>query len=163
MKASSARVISRMATEIIRAAVISAKVKAAIIIVTTAMETEMAQDSAREDHRGEMAARVDSVETEMVMDRTDLQDREIPRTEDRARVMVTDAASVRARVVTIEMETEMEADSAREDHRAARAVSVAIKTATTVMKAVSEDRSPRDSVPEEQEEAVDQTLCSHQS
>jgi len=110
-----------------------------------------------------MAARVDSVETEMVMDRTDLQDREIPRTEDRARVMVTDAASVRARVVTIEMETEMEADSAREDHRAARAVSVAIKTATTVMKAVSEDRSPRDSVPEEQEEAVDQTLCSHQS
>ena len=47
---------------------------------------EMAADLAREDLR-EMAARVDSVETETVMAREDLQDREIPRTEDHLRAV----------------------------------------------------------------------------
>lgn len=105
-----------------RATVISVRAKAATIIAGTEMETEA--DLAREDHRAAMAARVDSAETEIMMVKEDLQDREIPRTEDRARVMETDVDSVRA-VTTeiIEMETEMAADLAREDHRVARDVS----------------------------------------
>ena len=58
-----------------RATVISVRAKAATIIagteiVVTDMGTEA--DSAREDHRAAMAARVDSAETEIMMVREDL-------------------------------------------------------------------------------------------
>ena len=123
---------------------------------------EMAADLAREDLR-EMAARVDSVETETVMAREDLQDREIPRTEDHVRVMEATVDSVRVKAVTIE--TEMAADLAREDLRemAARDVSQE-KTVTTAMRDVLADRITRDSVPAAQEEAaVDLMQCLHRS
>ena len=140
--------------------VTSARERAVIITVVT--EMEMAADLAREDLR-EIAARVDSVETETVMAREDLQDRGIPRTEDRARVTETDVASVRAKAT--EMETEMAADLAREDHRvtAARDASEE-KTVITAARDVSADRSHRaDSVPAVQEEAADPTQSSHRS
>ena len=123
---------------------------------------EMAADLAREDLR-EMAARVDSVETETGMAREDLQDREIPRTEDHVRVMEATVDSVRVKAVTIE--TEMAADLAREDLRemAARDVSQE-KTVTTAMRDVLADRITRDSVPAAQEEAaVDLMQCLHRS
>ncbi len=69
--------------------------------ITVETEMEMAADLAREDLR-EMAARVDSVETETVMAREDLQDREIPRTEDHVRVMEATVDFVRVKAVTIE-------------------------------------------------------------
>ena len=130
--------------------------------ITVETEMEMAADLAREDLR-EMAARVDSVETETVMAREDLQDREIPRTEDHVRVMEATVDSVRVKAVTIE--TEMAADLAREDLRemAARDVSQE-KTVTTAMRDVLADRITRDSVPAAQEEAaVDLMQCLHRS
>ena len=155
MRTSSVREIPRtVMAEIITAT--SARVKA---VVT---ETATAADLAREDHRG-MAAREDSVATETTTVREDLQDREIPRTEDRARVTETDVASVRAKAT--EMETEMAADLAREDHRgtAARDASEE-KTVITAARDVSADRSHRaDSVPAVQEEAADPTQSSHRS
>ena len=159
MTASSAR-------EMAREAVISVRAKAATIIAgTTTAVTEMATaaDLVREDHRAAMAARAASAETETMMAREDQQDRATPRTEDRARVMETDVDSVRAKAIETEMETEMVADLAREDRRAARDVSEA-KTVTIAAKDVSEDRSHRaDSVPAVQEEAADLTQSSHQS
>ena len=136
---------------------------------TTTVETETEPDAAsvREDRR-EIVVRADSVETEITMAREDRQDRGIPRTEDHARVTEPDAASVRAKAVTIEMETEMAADLVRADHRemAVRDVSEA-KTVTeiTVAKDASEDRTIRDSVPVVQEEtaAAVPMQCSHQS
>ena len=128
--------------------------------ITVETEMEMAADLAREDLR-EMAARVDSVETETVMAREDLQDREIPRTEDHVRVMEATVDSVRVKAVTIE--TEMAADLAREDLRAARDVSQE-KTVTTAMRDALADRITRDSVPAAQEEAaVDLMQCLHRS
>ena len=128
--------------------------------ITVETEMEMAADLAREDLR-EMVARVDSVETETVMAREDLQDREIPRTEDHVRVMEVIVDSVRVKAVTIE--TEMAADLAREDLRAARDVSQE-KTVTTAMRDVLADRITRDSVPAAQEEAaVDLMQCLHRS
>ena len=130
--------------------------------ITVETEMEMAADLAREDLR-EMAAREDSVETETVMAREDLQDREIPRTEDHVRVMEATVDSVRVKAVTIE--TEMAADLAREDLRemAARDVSQE-KTVTTAMRDVLADRITRDSVPAAQEEAaVDLMQCLHRS
>ena len=44
----------------------------AVTTETIEMETEMAADLAREDHRAAMAARVDSAETEIMMVREDL-------------------------------------------------------------------------------------------
>ena len=146
-----------------RATVISVRAKAATIIAGTEMETEA--DLAREDHRAAMAARVDSVETETVMAREDLQDREIPRTEDHVRVMEAIVDSVRVKAVTITVETEMEmaADLAREDLRAVRDVSQE-KTVTTAMRDALADRITRDSVPAAQEEAaVDLMQCLHRS
>ena len=155
MRTSSVREIPRtVMAEIITAT--SARVKA---VVT---ETATAADLAREDHRG-MAAREDSVATETTTAREDLKDREIPRTEVRARVTETDVASVRAKAT--EMETEMAADLAREDHRgtAARDASEE-KTVITAARDVSADRSHRaDSVPAVQEEAADPTQSSHRS
>ena len=130
--------------------------------ITVETEMEMAADLAREDLR-EMAVRVDSVETETVMAREDLQDREIPRTEDHVRVMEATVDSVRVKAVTIE--TEMAADLAREDLRemADRDVSQE-KTVTTAMRDVLADRITRDSVPAAQEEAaVDLMQCLHRS
>ena len=130
--------------------------------ITVETEMEMAADLAREDLR-EMVARVDSVETETVMAREGLQDREIPRTEDHVRVMEATLDSVRVKAVTIE--TEMAADLAREDLRemAARDVSQE-KTVTTAMRDVLADRITRDSVPAAQEEAaVDLMQCLHRS
>ena len=130
--------------------------------ITVETEMEMAADLAREDLR-EMAARVDSVETETVMAREDLQDREIPRTEDHVRVMEAIVDSVRVKAVTIETETEMAADLAREDLRAVRDVSQE-KTVTTAMRDALADRITRDSVPAAQEEAaVDLMQCLHRS
>ena len=130
--------------------------------ITVETEMEMAADLAREDLR-EMAARVDSVETETVMAREDLQDREIPRTEDHVRVMEATVDSVRVKAVTIETETEMAADLAREDLRAVRDVSQE-KTVTTAMRDALADRITRDSVPAAQEEAaVDLMQCLHRS
>ena len=132
--------------------------------ITVETEMEMAADLAREDLR-EMAARVDSVETETVMAREDLQDREIPRTEDHVRVMEAIVDSVRVKAVTITVETEMEmaADLAREDLRAVRDVSQE-KTVTTAMRDALADRITRDSVPAAQEEAaVDLMQCLHRS
>ena len=130
--------------------------------ITVETEMEMAADLAREDLR-EMAVRVDSVETETVMAREDLQDREIPRTEDHVRVMEATVDSVRVKAVTIETETEMAADLAREDLRAVRDVSQE-KTVTTAMRDVLADRITRDSVPAAQEEAaVDLMQCLHRS
>ena len=158
MRTSSVRGIPRtVMAEIIT--VTSARVKAVTIAVT---EMATAADLAREDHRA-MAARADSAATETTTAREDLQDRAIPRTEDRARVTETDVASVRAKAT--EMETEMVADLAREDHRvtAARDVSEE-KTVTTAARDVSADRSHRaDSVPAVQEEAADPTQSSHRS
>ena len=132
------------------------------VIITAVTEMEMAADLAREDLR-EIAARVDSVETETVMAREDLQDREIPRTEDHVRVMEATVDSVRAKAVTIETETEMAADLVREDHRAARDVSQE-KTVTTAMRDALADRITRDSAPAVQEEvAVDLMQCLHRS
>ena len=129
--------------------------------ITVETEMEMAADLAREDLR-EMAARVDSVETETVMVREDLQDREIPRTEDHVRVMEATVDSVRVKAVTIE--TEMAADLAREDLRAARDVSQE-KTVTTAMRDALVDRITRDSVQAAQEEAAaaDLMQCLHRS
>ena len=139
-----------------RADVISVRERTVTITVKT--EAETAADSAREDPR---AARDSSAETETVTDREDLQDKGIPRTEARARVMETDVISVREIIVTTVME--MAADLAREDHRAARDVSEE-KTVTTAARDVSADRSHRaDSVPAAQEEAADLTQSSHQS
>ena len=146
-----------------RATVISVRAKAATIIAGTEMETEA--DLAREDHRAAMAARVDSAETEIMMAREDLQDREIPRTEDHVRVMEAIVDSVRVKAVTITVETEMEmaADLAREDLRAVRDVSQE-KTVTTAMRDALADRITRDSVPAAQEEAaVDLMQCLHRS
>ena len=72
--------------------------------------------------------------------------------------METDVDSVRAVTTeTIEMETEMAADLAREDHRAARDVSEE-KTEITVVKDALADRTTRvDSAPAVQEEAADLT------
>ena len=132
------------------------------VIITAVTEMEMAADLAREDLR-EIAARVDSVETETVMAREDLQDREIPRTEDHVRVMEATVDSVRAKAVTIETETEMAADLVREDHKAARDVSQE-KTVTTAMRDALADRITRDSAPAVQEEAaVDLMQCLHRS
>ena len=132
------------------------------VIITAVTEMEMAADLAREDLR-EIAARVDSVETETVMAREDLQDREIPRTEDHVRVMEATVDSVRAKAVTIETETEMAADLVREDHRAARDVSQE-KMVTTAMRDALADRITRDSAPAVQEEvAVDLMQCLHRS
>ena len=79
--------------------------------------------------------------------------------------METDVDSVRA-VTTeiIEMETEMAADLAREDHRAARDVSEE-KTEITVVKDALADRTTRvESAPAVQEEAAaDLTQSLHQS
>ena len=130
--------------------------------ITVETEMEMVADLAREDLR-EMAARVDSVEIEMVMAREDLQDREIPRTEDHVRVMEATVDSVRVKAVTIETETEMAADLAREDLRAVRDVSQE-KTVTTAMRDALADRITRDSVPAAQEEAaVDLMQCLHRN
>ena len=130
--------------------------------ITVETEMEMVADLAREDLR-EMAARVDSVETETVMAREDLQDREIPRTEDHVRVMEATVDSVRVKAVTIETETEMAADLAREDLRAVRDVSQE-KTVTTAMRDALADRITRDSVPAAQEEAaVDLMQCLHRN
>ena len=80
--------------------------------------------------------------------------------------METDVDSVRAVTTeTIEMETEMAADLAREDHRgtAARDASEE-KTVITAARDVSADRSHRaDSVPAVQEEAADPTQSLHRS
>ena len=147
----------------LREDVISVREKAVIIIAVTEMQA--VADSARADHRV-MAARAASVETEIMMAREDLQDREIPRTEDRVRVMEQDVASVREKAVIIIVATEMQAaaDLARADHRvmAARDASEA-KTEITAVKDASADRSHRDSVPVVQEEVVVQTQCLHQS
>ena len=133
-----------------------------VVIITAVTEMEMAADLAREDLR-EIAARVDSVETETVMAREDLQDREIPRTEDHVRVMEATVDSVRAKAVTIETETEMAADLVREDHRAARDVSQE-KMVTIAMRDALADRITRDSAPAVQEEAaVDLMQCLHRS
>ena len=75
----------------------------------------------------------------------------------------TDVASVRAKAT--EMETEMAADLAREDHRgmAARDASEE-QTVITAARDVSADRSHRaDSVPAVQEEVADPMQSSHQS
>ena len=79
--------------------------------------------------------------------------------------METDVDSVRAVTTeTIEMETEMAADLAREDHRAVRDVSEE-KTEITVVKDALADRNTRvDSAPAVQEEAAaDLTQSLHQS
>ena len=78
--------------------------------------------------------------------------------------METDVDSVRAVTTeTIEMETEMAADLAREDHRADRDVSEE-KTEITVVKDDLADRTTRvDSAPAVQEEAADLTQSLHQS
>ena len=128
------------------------------MIITAA--TEMVADLARADLR-EMAARAASAETETVTARADLQDREIPRTEDHDRAMETDVDSVREKAVTIEMETA--ADLVREDHRAARDVSEAKTVITTVVRDALAARITRDSVLAVQEEAADLTQCLHQS
>ena len=156
MRIPSARAVRIPRTETAsRADVISVRAKAVTITVTTVTET--AADLVREDHR---AARDSSAETETVTAREDLQDREIPRTEDRARVMETDAASVREITVITVMETA--ADLAREDHRAARDVSEA-RTKDAVRDA-SADRTIRAaSVPAAQEEAADPMPSSHRS
>ena len=116
-----------------RADEVSVRERTATTTVTT--EAETAADSVREDPR---AARDSSAETETVTAREDLQDRAIPRTEARVRVMETDVDSVRAVTTeTIEMETEMAADLAREDHRAAMAARV--DSAETEIMMVRED------------------------
>ena len=79
--------------------------------------------------------------------------------------METDVDSVRAVTTeTIEMETEMAADLAREDHRVARDVSEE-KTEITVVKDALADRTTRvDSALAVQEEAAaDLTQSLHQS
>ena len=140
-----------------RADEVSVRERTATTTVTT--EAETAADSVREDPR---AARDSSAETETVTAREDLQDRAIPRTEARVRVMETDVISVREIIVTTVME--MAADLAREDHRAARDVSEE-KTEITVVKDALADRTTRvDSAPAVQEEAAaDLTQSSHQS
>ena len=71
--------------------------------------------------------------------------------------METDVDSVRAVTTeTIEMETEMAADLAREDHRAVRDVSEGRMTEITVVKDALADRTTRvDSAPAVQEEAAE--------
>ena len=165
MRIPSVRAVRTMITEIpSRVDEISVRARDATITVITAGET--AEDLAREDHRALRMDRDNSVETETVMVREDLQDREIPRTEDRVRVMEQDVASVREKAVIIIVATEMQAaaDLARADHRvmAARDASEA-KTEITAVKDASADRSHRDSVPVVQEEVVVQTQCLHQS
>ena len=120
-------------------------------------EAETAADSVREDPR---AARDSSAETETVTAREDLQDRAIPRTEARVRVMETDVISVREIIVTTVME--MEADLAREDHRAARDVSEA-RTKDAVRDASADRTTRAASVPAAQEEAEDPMPSSHRS
>lgn len=138
-----------------RADEVSVRERTATTTVTT--EAETAADSVRE---GPRAARDSSAETETVTAREDLQDRAIPRTEARVRVMETDVISVREIIVTTVME--MAADLAREDHRAARDVSEArMKDA---VRDASADRTTRaDSVPAAQEEAEDPMPSSHRS
>ena len=139
---------------------ISVREKDAIITAVTEMAT--VEDLDREDHRAAMAVRVVSVETEIMMVREDLQDRAIPRTEDRARVTETDVDSVRAKAIETEME--MAADSVREDHRAVRDVSEEIKMVITAVRDASADRRHReDSAPAVQEEVADLTQSLHQS
>ena len=140
-----------------RADEVSVRERTATTTVTT--EAETAADSVREDPR---AARDSSAETETVTAREDLQDRAIPRTEARVRVMETDVISVREIIVTTVME--MAADLAREDHRAVRDVSEE-KTEITVVKDALADRTTRvDSAPAVQEEAAaDLTQSLHQS
>ena len=139
-----------------RADEVSVRERTATTTVTT--EAETAADSVREDPR---AARDSSAETETVTAREDLQDRAIPRTEARVRVMETDVISVREIIVTTVMEM---ADLAREGHRAARDVSEE-KTEITVVKDALADRTTRvDSAPAVQEEAAaDLTQSLHQS
>ena len=138
-----------------RADVISVRAKVVTITVTTVMET--AADSVREDPR---AARDSSAETETVTAREDLQDRAIPRTEARVRVMETDVISVREIIVTTVME--MAADLAREGHRAARDVSEA-RTKDAVRDASADRTTRAASVPAAQEEAEDPMPSSHRS
>ena len=76
---------------------------------------------------------------------------------------VSDRLKIKNATETIEMETEMEADLAREDHRAVRDVSEE-KTEITVVKDALADRTTRvDSAPAVQEEAADLTQSLHQS
>ena len=143
-----------MITEILsRADEISARVRDATITVITAEET--AEDLAREDHRAVRMDRDNSVETETVMVREDLQDREIPRTEDHVRATETDEIS--AREITVTTAEETAEDLAREDHRAARDVlAERMKDATAAVRDASEaDRIIRAaSVQAVQEEAA---------
>ena len=144
-----------MITEILsRADEISVRVRDATITVITAEET--AEDLAREDHRAVRMDRDNSAETETAMAREDLQDREIPRTEDHARVTETDVASAREITVTTAEET-AETDLAREDHRAVRDVlAERMKDVTAAVRDASEaDRIIRAaSVQAVQEEAA---------
>ena len=138
-----------------RADEVSVRERTATTTVTT--EAETAADSVRENPR---AARDSSAETETVTAREDLQDRAIPRTEARVRVMETDVISVREIIVTTVME--MEADLAREDHRAARDVSEA-RTKDAVRDASADRTTRAASVPAAQEEAEDPMPSSHRS
>ena len=138
-----------------RADEVSVRERTATTTVTT--EAETAADSGREDPR---AARDSSAETETVTAREDLQDRAIPRTEARVRVMETDVISVREIIVTTVME--MAADLAREGHRAARDVSEA-RTKDAVRDASADRTTRAASVPAAQEEAEDPMPSSHRS
>ena len=155
MRTPSARADRTMITEILsRADEISARVRDATITVITAEET--AEDLAREDHRAVRMDRDNSVETETVMVREDLQDREIPRTEDHVRATETDEISAREITVTTAEET-AETDLAREDHRAVRDVlAERMKDVTAAVRDASEaDRIIRAaSVQAVQEEAA---------
>lgn len=155
MRIPSARAVRTMITEIpSRADEISVRARDATITVITAGET--AEDLAREDHRALRMDRDNSVETETVMVREDLQDREIPRTEDHVRVTETDVASAREITVTTAEET-AETDLAREDHRVARDVlAERMKDATAAVRdALEADRIIRAaSVQAVQEEAA---------
>ena len=155
MRTPSARAVRTMITEILsRADEISVRVRDATITVITAEET--AEDLAREDHRAVRMDRDNSAETETAMAREDLQDREIPRTEDHARVTETDVASAREITVTTAEET-AETDLAREDHRAVRDVlAERMKDVTAAVRDASEaDRIIRAaSVQAVQEEAA---------
>ena len=134
-----------------RADEVSVRERTATTTVTT--EAETAADSVREDPR---AARDSSAETETVTAREDLQDRAIPRTEARVRVMETDVILI---VTTV---MEMAADLAREGHRAARDVSEA-RTKDAVRDASADRTTRAASVPAAQEEAEDPMPSSHRS
>ena len=140
--------------------VISVRAKVVTTTAIIAREMEMAEDSARADHR---EARASSVETEVVMARTvrDLSVETVTvRADHSVRATAQAEASVQARAVTTTVITarEMETaeDSARADHREARDVlTVRTKEETTAAKDASEaDRTIRDSAPAVQEEAA---------